>query len=433
MNLDKQTELKPATSKRNTFIVLAILILVAGSAAVYHFKQAPDNPDNPKGSVEGKRGHGEGRRGKDEADAPIAVAIDTTTQADFPVYLNGLGTVTPLRTVTVKARVDGQLMKVAFTEGQMVKEGDLLAEIDPRPYQALLMQAEGQLQRDEALLKNAQIDLVRYKTLLEQDSIAAQQMVTQEALINQYKGIIEIDKGVVANAKLQLLYTGITSPITGRLGLRLVDQGNIVHASDANGLVVITQIQPISVIFTLPEDRIRSVMKKYRKGEIMPVEAFDRRGQNLLALGQLSAVDNQIDTTTGTVKLKGQFANEDNALFPNQFVNIKMHMDTLRGVTVMPTAAIQRGVMGTFAYVLQEDQTVTVRPITLGPVEGEKVAVETGLKPGEQVVIDGADKLREGAKVKLITKESKASNDLATPAAGKGNHQGKGRKKEHSE
>ena len=433
MNLDKQAELTPAKSKRNTYIVLAILMLVAVSAAVYHFKQPSDNPDNPKGSVEGKRGHGEGRQGKDEAGATIAVAIDTTTQADFPVYLNGLGTVTPLRTVTVKARVDGQLMKVAFTEGQMVKEGDLLAEIDPRPYQALLMQAEGQLQRDEALLKNAQIDLVRYKTLLEQDSIAAQQMVTQEALINQYKGIIEIDLGLVANAKLQLLYTRITSPITGRLGLRLVDQGNIVNASDANGLVVITQIQPISVIFTLPEDRIRSVMKKYRSGDVMPVEAFDRRGQNLLALGQLWAVDNQIDTTTGTVKLKGQFANEDHALFANQFVNIKMHMDTLRGVTVMPTAAIQRGVMGTFAYVVQEDQTVTVRSITLGPVEGEKVAVETGLKPGEQVVIDGADKLREGTKVKLITKESKASNDLATPAPGKGNHQGKGRKKEHSE
>ena len=433
MSPDKQAELTPITSKRKTLIVIAVLMLVAVIAAVYHYKQPSENLVNQSSNHEGKRGHGDGGRGKEGADTPIAVAIDTTTQADFPVYLNGLGTVIPLRTVMVKARVDGQLMKVAFTEGQMVKEGDLLAEIDPRPYQALLMQAEGQLQRDEALLKNAQIDLVRYKTLLEQDSIAAQQMVTQEALINQDKGIIEIDRGLVANARLQLLYTRITSPITGRLGLRLVDQGNIVHASDANGLVVITQIQPISVIFTLPEDRIRSVMKKYRAGEVMPVEAFDRRGQSLLALGQLWAVDNQIDTTTGTVKLKGQFANDDNALFSNQFVNIKMHMDTLRGVTVMPTSAIQRGIMGTFVYVVQEDQTVTVRPITLGPVEGEKVAVEAGLKPGEQVVIDGADKLREGMKVKLITQESKASNEIATPAPSKLTGKGNNRKKGSSE
>jgi multidrug efflux system membrane fusion protein len=433
MSLDKQAELKSIRSKHNTFKIIAMLLLVSVIAAVYHFKQPSGNPDNREGGVEGKQSHGEGRRGKSEADAPIAVAIETTTQADFSVYLNGLGTVTPLRTVTVKTRVDGQLMKVAFTEGQMVKEGDLLAEIDPRPYQALLMQAGGQLQRDEALLKNAEIDLVRYKTLLAQDSIAAQQMVTQEALINQYKGIIEIDRGLVANAKLQVSYTRITSPITGRLGLRLVDQGNIVHINDTNGLVVITQIQPISVIFTLPEDRVHSVMKKYRAGQAMPVEAFDRRGQNLLALGQLSAIDNQIDTTTGTVKLKGQFANDDNALFSNQFVNIKMHMDTLRGVTVMSTAAIQRGVMGTFAYVVQEDQTVTVKPISLGPIEGEKVAVEKGLKPGEQVIIDGADKLREGIRVKLINQESKAPNDLAISTAAKGTHQGKNNKKDHNE
>jgi multidrug efflux system membrane fusion protein len=291
------------------------------------------------------------------------------------------------------------------------------------------MQAEGQLRRDEALLKNSEIDLVRYKTLLAQDSIAAQQTVTQESLINQNKGTLEIDRGLVANAKLQLNYTHITAPISGRLGLRLVDQGNIVHASDANGLVVITQIQPIAVVFTLPEDRLQDVMKKFHTGDSVTLDAYDRRGLNKLAQGQLWAVDNQIDTTTGTVKLKGQFANEDGALFSNQFVNIKMAMDTLRSVTIMPTAAIQRGTVGAFAYVVQADQTVSVRPLTLGPVEGEKVAVLTGLQPDEQVVVDGADKLRDGMKVKLITHEAAPAAGVASPLPDKESHQGGNRQK----
>jgi multidrug efflux system membrane fusion protein len=291
------------------------------------------------------------------------------------------------------------------------------------------MQTEGQLRRDEALLKNSEIDLVRYKTLLAQDSIAAQQTVTQESLINQNKGTLEIDRGLVANAKLQLIYTRITAPISGRLGLRLVDQGNIVHAADANGLVVITQIQPIAVVFTLPEDRLQDVMKKFHTGDSITLDAYDRRGQIKLAQGQLSAVDNQIDTTTGTVKLKGQFANEDGALFSNQFVNIKMAMDTLRSVTIMPTSAIQRGTMGAFAYVVQADKTVSVRPLTLGPVDGEKVAVLTGLQPDEQVVVDGADKLRDGMKVKLITRDATpAATGIAAPLPGPNSQQGGNKK-----
>jgi multidrug efflux system membrane fusion protein len=377
--------------------VLIILLLVI---AVFIIKMIDTQPgDNEK-------------RGKFK-EADIAVATETASQGDFPVYLTGLGTVTALRTVTVRSRVDGELIRVLFKEGQTVHKGDLLAEVDPRAFQVQLMQAEGQLLRDEALLKNAHIDLVRYKTLLEQDSIAAQQTVTQESLVKQYKGTVEIDRGLVASAKLQLSYAQITAPITGRLGLRLVDQGNIVHASDVNGIVVITQLQPITTEFSLPEDNIQFVMKQFRAGEKLTIEAFDRSGQVKLAQGQLLAIDNQIDTSTGTIKLKGQFNNEDGTLFSNQFVNIKMKMDTLRSVTIIPTAAIQRGVMGAFVYVVKKDQTVSVRPVTLGSTEGDKVAVLKGLEPNELIVVDGTDKLRENSKVKITTREPPASMDKA--------------------
>ena len=306
----------------------------------------------------------------------------------------------------------------------MVTEGDLLAQIDPRAFQAQLTQSEGQLLRDEALLQNAKVDLVRYKTLLDQDSIAAQQAVTQEWLVKQYQGTVEMDRGLVANAKLQVSYARITSPITGRIGIRLVDQGNIVHAADTGGLAVITQIQPIAVIFTLPEDTVPTVMKQFNSGRNIAIEAYDRSGNNKLADGQLWAMDNQIDTTTGTVKLKGQFANEDMALFANQFVNIKMHMDTLYGITIMPTAAIQRGVAGTFVYVVNDNLTVNVRPVKLGPTENDKVAVLNGVQPNERVVVDGADKLRDNMKVKLPTRdvETGAGEIPASP----GKRQGEG-------
>jgi len=290
-----------------------------------------------------------------------------------------------------------------------------------------LMQSEGQLLRDEALLKNAQTDLVRYKTLLEQDSIAAQETVTQESLVKQHKGTVAIDRGLVADAKLQLSYARITAPITGRLGLRLVDQGNMVKASDTNGLVVITQIQPIAVVFTLPEDDLQAVMKQKRSGENLTIEAYNRRGNVKLAQGQLLAVDNQIDSSTGTVKLKGQFANEDGALFSNQFVNIKMLMDTLRSVTVISAAAIQRGTTGPFVYVVKANQTVSVRPLMVGPAADEQVVVLEGLQPDEVVVVDGADKLREGMKVKLITRESATFSEGASSLPDNKIHQDKDR------
>lgn len=333
---------------------------------------------------------------------PVAVAVAAVTQGDMPIYLNGLGTVTPLRTVTLHSRVDGELIRVAFSEGQQVKQGEVLVEIDPRAFQVQLQQAQGQLLHDEALLKNAEIDLERYRTLLEQDSIAAQQTATQEALVKQYRGTVEVDRAQVANAELQLSYTKIAAPLSGRAGLRLVDQGNLVHANDANGLVVVTQLQPISVLFTLPEDSVQAVMRRWHAAETLPIEAYDRAGRQKLAEGKLLALDNQIDSATGTFKLKAQFENTDKALFPNQFVNIKMKLDNWPSATLVPAAAIQQGAAGSFVYVVKDDNTVSVSAVKLGPGLAETVAVLEGLAPGQKVVVDGADKLREGSRVKVI-------------------------------
>lgn len=334
----------------------------------------------------------------------VSVAAAKTRQGDMPIYLRGLGTVTPLHTVAVRSRVDGELVNIAFSEGQAVRQGELLAEIDPRPFQVQLQQAQGQLTRDEALLKNAEIDLARYQTLLEQDSIASQQTATQAALVKQYRGTVEIDRAQLENARLQLGYARITAPVSGRIGLRLVDQGNMIRANDVNGLAVITQIQPIAVVFTLPENEAPAVMRRWHSEESIAVDAYDRAGQHMLASGKLLAVDNQIDASTGTLKLKAQFDNKDRTLFANQFVNVNMRLDTLRATTLAPGAAIQHGAGGAFVYVVKDDNTVTVRPIKTGPAEGETVAILAGLAPGELLVIDGADKLREGAPVKIIDK-----------------------------
>lgn len=347
------------------------------------------------------RGAEEGAAGKKGfGGRPTPVLAATVKKGDMPVFLNGLGNVMPLSSVTVKYRVDGQLMKVHFREGQVVKAGELLAEIDARPFQVLLTQAEGQFARDQALLKNAKLDQERYRTLVAQDSIPKQQLDTQEALVRQYEGTVKVDQGLVDNARLQLTYARITAPAAGRAGLRQVDAGNIVHASDANGLVVIAQTQPIAALFTLPEDSIPAVMKKLAAGEKLTVTAYDREQKVKLAEGSLMAVDSQIDTATGTVKLKAKFANDDAALFPNQFVNVRLALEVKKDVVLIPTAAIQRGKQnGAFVYVIKDDKSVTVRPVKLGPAEGEITAIENGLVPGEQVVADGADKLREGAKV----------------------------------
>ena len=359
--------------------------------------------------------------GKIDNQRPQPVTAVMATKADFDVYLKGLGTVIPTNTVTVKSQVSGQLMSVHFKEGQHINKGDLIAEIDPRPFQVQLMQAEGQFARDEAFLKNAEADLALYKQLLAQDSIATQQVTTQESLVKQYHGVIETDRGQIANAKLQLTYARIIAPITGRVGLKQVDPGNMVQVNDVSGIVVLTQLQPITVVFSLPQDNLTILMKRWNAGAILPVAAYDQEGKVLLANGKLLAVDNQIDTTTGTIKLKAIFDNKDNKLFPNQFVNVRLKVDTLHDAAIMSTAAVQRGSIGTFAYVVKDDKTVTVRMLKLGPAEGDNVVVMEGLVSEELVVTVGGDKLREGTKVEIITPGSKGAavrNEKTTTTTG---------------
>ncbi|TRX01615.1 MdtA/MuxA family multidrug efflux RND transporter periplasmic adaptor subunit [Candidatus Methylobacter oryzae] len=404
MSQNHSPELSPNRSRTLLWsIALVVLVVIA---AVFYFR----HPSSPEAKPDAKRGAGMSKKGgkQHDDDSPAVVAIETAVQADFPVYLDGLGTVTALRTVTVRPRVDGELVKVAFNEGQVVKEGDLLAEIDPRPFQVQLQQAEGQLMRDEALLKNAEIDHARYLTLLEQDSIAAQQTVTQEAQVKQYRGVVEMDKAQVNNAKLQLNYARLTAPISGRVGLRQIDQGNIVHANDTNGLVVITQMQPITVVFTLPEDKVQAVIQRWRTNEPVSVTAYDRAGKTKLAEGKLLALDNQIDPTTGTLKLKAQFDNNERTLFANQFVNIKMHLDTLRGAILVSSAAIQHDTQGAFVYAVNPQLTVQVRRITLGPTEDDKTVVLSNLGADETVVVEGVDRLHEGSQVDIAKKDGQA-------------------------
>ena len=350
----------------------------------------------------------------------VPVVAAEAVKGDVPILLNALGSVTPLATVTVKTQISGQLIQIAFQEGQTVHVGDFLAQIDPRPYQQQLAQYQGQLQRDQALLKEAQIDLARYKTLVAQDSIAKQQLDTQQSLVEQYEGTVRTDQAQVDTAKLNLVYCHIVAPANGRVGLRQVDQGNYVQPTDANGIVVITQEQPISVVFTLPEDNLPAILKRLHKGATLDATAFDRAQTTQLATGKLATLDNQIDSATGTLKLRALFANDDEQLFPNQFVNISLLVDLRRDATVLPTTAIQRGAPGTFVYLVKDDNTVTVRPVTLGASANDLVAITKGLEVGDKVVIDGADKLREGITVnaRINTKDqpaAPAAPDAAPP------------------
>jgi membrane fusion protein, multidrug efflux system len=377
---------KPSRGSWLRWLFWTLLLLAIIGAAVWHYSRPETQP---------KTG------GRNQFGGPVPVGVATVQRGDMPVTLTGLGTVVPLATVTVKTQINGYLTEVAFQEGQMVKKGDFLAQIDPRPYQVALEQAEGQLAKDQALLKNAQLDLQRYNTLVAQNSIARQTRDTQVSLVAQDQAAIKTDQAQIDAQKLNLVYCHIVSPVTGRVGLRQVDAGNYVQTSDANGIVVVTQLQPISVIFTLPEDNLPAVMKQVHAGATLSVAAYERTGTTELGKGHLETVDNQIDTTTGTVKLRAIFDNEQEILFPNQFVNVKLLVDTLHDTDIVPVAAIQHGAAGAFVYVVKPDQTAAVHKVKLGPGDGQHIAVLDGLQPGEKVVVDGSDRLREGAKIAL--------------------------------
>ncbi len=378
-------------SPRRRIGLLLILALVLGGIAYgVYSAMAPLTGDS-----------GSASQGKSKGPS-VPVQVATAIRLDVPVYLNGLGTVTASNTATVKSRVDGQLMKLHFTEGKTVKAGQLLAELDPRPFQVSLSQAEGLLAHDQASLANAIVDLKRFQTLLSQESIARQQVDTQAALVRQLEGSLKTDRAQVDAARLQLDYSRITAPIGGRVGLKQVDLGNQVKSGDTNGLVVITQVQPINVVFTLPEAQLASVLAPQHSGETLAVEAWDREMKQTLARGKLLALDNQIDTTTGTVKLKAEFSNEDDTLFPNQFVNARLQVGTLRQAVVVPVGAVQTGKQGSFVWVLGANDRVSQRTVSTGPNDGERVVVSTGVAAGERLVTDGIDRLKPGMKVQVV-------------------------------
>lgn len=372
-------------SKLSLLLVL-ILIAAVGATWWHYAKRGAVSKD-----VGAKRGD--------------AVAVVRATVGALDESLTALGTVTPLSTVTVRTRVDGPLMQVYFREGQLVQAGQVLALIDPQPFEVQGQSAQGQLAKDEAQLRSAQVDLERYRTLLTQESIAKQQVDAQEALVKQYTGAVAVDRAALDTAKLQLGYTRVVAPISGRVGLRQVDVGNMVHAADATGLVVITQVDPITIVFSVAQDQLPRVLGAVRRGETLPVEAWDRDEGKRLAIGTLLAVDNQIDTTTGTVKLKAQFDNKDGALFPNQFVNVKLRVAHWQNVLTVPAGVIQRGAPGLYVYVVQDDNKVSLRTVTLGASDGDRVIITRGVNAGERVVSDGTDRLVDGAAVHVVDRQ----------------------------
>ncbi len=389
-----------AKSRIRPFYVVPFLVL-ALVGGLWWFNRQQDVPSFAGGM--GKGGHKSGEGGRFGRIGNMPVVVMKARDGDINVFLNGLGAVTPITTITLRSQINGILMDVNYTEGQEVKKGDLLALIDPRPYQVALEQAEGNIMQARSQLTEAKLDLERYKQLSTQDSIASQQVDTQTALVQQDEGLVKVDQAAIDNAKLNLAYCHVTATVDGRVGLRLVDKGNYVTAGDATGLVVLTQLRPITTVFTLPEDNVPDIAKQMKSGTPIQVDAFDRTVTTKLASGTLATMDNVVDPTTGTIKLKANFSNDDDSLFPSQFVNVRMLLTTLHDVLIIPTSAIERGEQGTFVYLVQPDSTVTARTVQLGATEGEKVQVLGGLQAGDQVVIDGADRLKEGTPVEVQT------------------------------
>lgn len=373
----------PARRSWLTWLVLATLLSIG--IAIWWYRSGPDQP--PADAI---------RTGQ-----PVSVGVAAIETGNINVTLDALGTVTSLATVTVKSQISGQLVQLHFEEGQEVKKGDLLAEIDSRPYEAVLAQAQGQLARDQALLKGAEVDLKRYQDLVAHNAIQHQTLDTQVALVAQYQGTIEVDKATIQSATVNLDFCRILAPVDGRAGLRQVDQGNYVTAGDPAGIVVITQIQPISVLFTVPEDQIQAISARLHQGATLSVGAYDRSGNNKIADGKLATFDSQIDPTTGTIKLRASFDNGDRTLFPNQFVNIRLLIDEHVDAVIAPTTGVLRGVPGTFVYLVNADDTVSVRKVTPGITDGERMEILSGVSPGDRIVVDGTDKLRDGAKISL--------------------------------
>ncbi|MDH7797108.1 MULTISPECIES: MdtA/MuxA family multidrug efflux RND transporter periplasmic adaptor subunit [unclassified Beijerinckia] len=401
--VDTPKEVVNPTQRRprgSGIVWLVVLALLAAGVYWWSHRQQPAERQTPAVN----------RR----AAPPASVGTAVIGTGSIDIALDALGTVTSLATITVRTQISGQLVKVAFTEGQETKKGDLLAQIDPRPYEAALAQAKGQLARDQATLQGAQVDLKRYQQLAAQNAVQRQTLDTQVALVAQYQGTVEADQAAVKAAEVNLAFTSIAAPVDGRVGLRQVDQGNYITPTDTNGIVVITQLLPISVLFTVPEDQLPAIRQRMAGGVTLPVTAFDRTGNTKLADGKLETFDSSIDPTTGTIKLRAIFPNDNHALYPNQFVNVELLVDRHENVVIAPTPAIQRGSPGTFVYVVNADSTVSVRKVTLGPTNGERVEIRDGLKAGETVVVDGIDRLRDGARINVHT-DTTAPAQAAAP------------------